>query len=32
MISSLGQPKVDVLTRMVRDINPNADVLTFPSE
>ena len=31
MISSLGQPKVDVLTRMVRDINPNADVLTFPS-
>ncbi len=30
-ISTLGQPKVDVLTRMIRDINPDAEVRSFPS-
>lgn len=28
-ISTLGQPKVDVMTRMVKDINPQADILVF---
>ena len=31
MMSSVGQPKADVMTRMVRDVNPNADIRTFPS-
>jgi molybdopterin/thiamine biosynthesis adenylyltransferase len=30
MMSTLGQPKVDVLARMARDINPELDLVTFP--
>ncbi len=30
-MSSLGQPKVDVLARMARDINPEMDIALFPS-
>src|SRR5271154_3634725 len=30
MVSTLGQPKVEVLARMVRDINPEAKVTEFP--
>lgn len=29
-VSTLDQPKVDVLTRMARDVNPTADVRVFP--
>ncbi len=29
-MSTLDQPKVDVVARMVRDINPDADIRTFP--
>lgn len=29
-MSSLGQPKLDVLVRMVRDINPEVDLRLFP--
>ncbi|NII10577.1 ThiF family adenylyltransferase [Oleiagrimonas sp. C23AA] len=28
--STMGQPKVDVLCRMARDINPDLDINTFP--
>ncbi|WP_377268011.1 ThiF family adenylyltransferase [Peterkaempfera sp. SMS 1(5)a] len=28
-VSALGQPKVDVMTRMVKDINPAADITLF---
>jgi molybdopterin/thiamine biosynthesis adenylyltransferase len=28
--STVGQPKVDVLSRMARDINPDLDINTFP--
>ena len=30
-MSSLGQPKVEVLARMARDINPEMDITIFPS-
>ncbi|TFW19278.1 ThiF family adenylyltransferase [Duganella callida] len=30
MMSTLDQPKVDVIARMVRDINPEAEITTFP--
>lgn len=30
-MSSLGQPKVEVLARMARDINPDMDITIFPS-
>lgn len=30
-MSSLGQPKVEVLARMVLDINPEADISVFPA-
>jgi len=30
-MSSLGQPKVEVLARMARDINPDMDVSIFPN-
>lgn len=29
-VSTLGQPKADVIARMVRDINPEADIHVFP--
>ncbi|MBJ7312447.1 ThiF family adenylyltransferase [Rugamonas sp. CCM 8940] len=29
-MSSLGQPKVEVVARMIRDINPEADIQVFP--
>jgi hypothetical protein len=29
-MSTLGQAKVDVVARMIRDINPEADIRTFP--
>jgi molybdopterin/thiamine biosynthesis adenylyltransferase len=29
MMSTVGQPKVDVMARMVRDINPGAEITTF---
>ena len=29
-VSTLGQPKVDVLCRMARDINPDIDIQVFP--
>lgn len=29
-VSTLGQPKVDVLMRMARDINPEIDIRVFP--
>lgn len=29
-VSTLGQPKVEVLARMARDINPELDIGTFP--
>ena len=31
MISTLGQPKVDVLAAMARDINPEVDLKVFPA-
>jgi hypothetical protein len=31
MLSSVGQPKADVLARTARDINPEAEVNVFPS-
>ena len=30
MMSTLGQPKADVMARMVRDINPEAEIKVFP--
>ena len=30
MMSTLDQPKVDVLARMAKDINPEAEIQTFP--
>jgi len=30
MISSIGQPKLEVLKRMALDINPESDIRTFP--
>lgn len=30
-MSSLGQPKVEVLARMARDINPDMDITIFPN-
>jgi molybdopterin/thiamine biosynthesis adenylyltransferase len=30
MMSTVGQPKVDVLARMARDINPEGDIRCFP--
>ncbi|MBD8725091.1 ThiF family adenylyltransferase [Oxalobacteraceae sp. CFBP 13708] len=30
MMSTVGQPKADVLTRMARDINPDIDIRIFP--
>lgn len=30
MVSTLGQPKVDVLTAMAQDINPELDIRLFP--
>lgn len=30
MMSTLGQPKAEVMARMVRDINPEADIALFP--
>ena len=30
-MSSLGQPKVDALARMARDINPDMDIAIFPT-
>jgi tRNA A37 threonylcarbamoyladenosine dehydratase len=30
MMSTLGQPKADVLARMARDINPEIDIKIFP--
>ena len=29
-MSTLGQPKVEVMARMVRDVNPEADIKLFP--
>jgi molybdopterin/thiamine biosynthesis adenylyltransferase len=29
--STMGQPKVDVVSRMARDINPNLDINAFPA-
>jgi molybdopterin/thiamine biosynthesis adenylyltransferase len=29
-LSSLGQPKLEVMTRMARDINPELDIKSFP--
>ena len=29
-MSTIGQPKVDVMARIARDINPQADIRTFP--
>jgi molybdopterin/thiamine biosynthesis adenylyltransferase len=29
-MSTLGQPKVEVMARMVRDVNPEADIKVFP--
>ena len=31
MMSTLGQPKAEVLARMARDINPEADIRVFPN-
>lgn len=31
MVSSLGQPKVEVMAAMARDINPDLDIRTFPN-
>jgi molybdopterin/thiamine biosynthesis adenylyltransferase len=30
MMSTVGQPKADVLTRMAKDINPEVDITVFP--
>ena len=30
LLSTLDQPKIDVMARMVRDINPEVDLRTFP--
>lgn len=31
MVSTLGQPKVEVLERMAKDINPEIDIRSFPA-